>query len=184
MAKRCREAADVCYGVGLLNENQQNWLEFGQHFFLADYYHKAISEARKYVSNSTPLVAFSWPIYLPLWIIFGLSNDVIFDTHIYTPGASYLWQILDYYDLNLLMIRLYEWCTGRQVLLGEFALSNFQASHQDTRQWQLYADSIFAKMKKYVGAGALLWNFDCQYDSWSMSAISDKIGVRWHLNQL
>lgn len=70
---------------------------------------------------------------------------------------------------------------GQDVLVGEFALSNFNRDQKDLKSWQGYADGVYEKMRGVVGAGALLWNFDCQYDSWSMSAIADKIGVKWHL---
>jgi len=46
-----------------------------------------------------------------------------------------------------------------------------------TSDWQKYADSVFPKMAEKANAGALLWNFDCQYGAWSMSKLESDAGI-------
>ena len=47
--------------------------------------------------------------------------------------------------------------------------------------WQQYADQIFPKLQAAVQGGALIWNFDCQYASWSMKGLAEVMHVQWNL---
>ena len=47
--------------------------------------------------------------------------------------------------------------------------------------WQQYADQIFPKLEAAVQAGALIWNLDCQYASWSMKGLAEVMHVQWNL---
>jgi hypothetical protein len=35
-------------------------------------------------------------------------------------------------------------------------------------------------MRKRVKTAALLWNYDCMYDNWSMTALANKVGIKWN----
>ena len=47
--------------------------------------------------------------------------------------------------------------------------------------WQQYADKIFPKLQTEVQSGALIWNWDCQYASWSMKGLAEVMHVQWNL---
>ena len=47
--------------------------------------------------------------------------------------------------------------------------------------WQQYVDSVFPKFQQSVEGGALIWNFDCQYASWSMKGLAEVMHVQWNL---
>ena len=47
--------------------------------------------------------------------------------------------------------------------------------------WQQYADAIFPRLESSAQAGALLWNMNCQYASWSMKGLAEVMHVQWNL---
>ena len=57
----------------------------------------------------------------------------------------------------------------------------FSRDSTETDVWQEYADRIFPKLQTEVQSGALIWNWDCQFASWSMKGLHDVIGVQWNL---
>ena len=57
----------------------------------------------------------------------------------------------------------------------------FSRGEDETEAWQEYVDRIFPKFETMVEAGALIWNFDCQYASWSMKGLQENMQVQWDL---
>ena len=51
----------------------------------------------------------------------------------------------------------------------------------ETWAWQQYADAIFPRLESSAQAGALLWNMNCQYASWSMKGLAEVMHVQWNL---
>ena len=67
-------------------------------------------------------------------------------------------------------------------LCGMFTTLLFiSRAEEDTDVWQGYADRIFPKFEEKVQGGALIWNLDCRYASWSMKGLEEKMGVHWNL---
>jgi len=67
------------------------------------------------------------------------------------------------------------------VIVGEFAFSNLDQGEDQTWAWQQYADRVFPKFQEKIKGGALIWNFDCQYSSWSMIGLAERMHVNWNL---
>jgi hypothetical protein len=67
------------------------------------------------------------------------------------------------------------------MIIGEFALSDLTLDNSQKSEWQSYADQIFPKIEEKCHGAALLWNFDCQYTSWSMKGLDEEVGVKWNL---
>jgi hypothetical protein len=108
MAEKCKEYSEVCYGVGVLNEPQPSEPHPTQdelHAFLDDYFEKAIVKAREYLAPEVPVVLFSWVYDFYRWPDNRFPEDqfgkVQWDTHIYTPGASSVDEVLQNYNSNL-----------------------------------------------------------------------------------
>ena len=90
-------------------------------------------------------------------------------------------QALGYYDWDLSQIQEFQWKQGTDVIVGEFACSNLNVAEDQTAVWQQYADRVFEKFQEKVTGGALIWNFDCQWASWSMKGMAEKMHVHWNL---
>ena len=90
-------------------------------------------------------------------------------------------QALSSYDGDLNGIQEFQGKQAADVIVGEFALSNLNQGEDQQWQWQDYADRIFPKIQEKASGGALLWNWDCQYASWSMRGLDEVMHVKWHL---
>ena len=66
-------------------------------------------------------------------------------------------------------------------LSQKLKVSFFSRGEDETEAWQEYVDRIFPKFETMVEAGALIWNFDCQYASWSMKGLQENMQVQWDL---
>jgi hypothetical protein len=188
MAEKCKQYADTCYGVGVLNEPQPSLygpIPEKLHVFLEDYYEKAIFKAREHLDESVPVVLYSWIYDFLRWKTNRFPYDkygkVQWDTHIYTPGSSNVDLLLELYEVDLLFVEEFEKLQNTEVMIGEFALSDLNLDKSNIAEWQRYADEVFPKIQAKCSGAALLWNFDCQYSGWSMKGIAEDIGVKWNL---
>jgi len=165
-------------------------MDLHQHAFLDQYYDRAIKVARKHLDADVPVVLFSWQVFFPLWRRKRFPKEeygrVAWDTHIYTGGHKTTDDALHAYDLALLLTRIFEWYQDNDVIVAEFALSNLRLgadmAHHD--EWQKYADGVFKRIKRGCSGGALLWNYDCQWPSWSMKDANTTMGIAWNLQNL
>ena len=58
---------------------------------------------------------------------------------------------------------------------------NLRRDESETEIWQEYADQIFPIFMSKIQTGALIWNFDCQFPSWSMKGLQEVMKVQWNL---
>ena len=132
-----------------------------------------------------PVVLFSWTYDFWRWSDNRYPHDqygkVVWDTHIYTGGAASVEQVLGYYDGDLGKSAEFQQKQSADVMVGEFAFSNLNQGEDQQWAWQQYADQVFPKFETRVAGGALIWNFDCQYASWSMRGLDEVMHVNWNL---
>jgi len=188
MAAKCRQFESSCYGIGVLNEPQPSGPSNdndGLHAFLDTYFDEAIRRARETLSWDTPVVLFSWTYDFWRWpdnrFPYNSYGNTVWDTHIYTGGSDDVNQVLGFYDSDLSKIRDFQNKQSAPVMVGEFALSNLNRGEGETWAWQQYADAIFPRLESSAQAGALLWNMNCQYASWSMKGLAEVMHVQWNL---
>jgi len=190
MAEKCRQFESSCWGIGVLNEPQPGGGGYAPsdddlHWFLEDYYAQAINKAREYISWDMPVVLFSWTYDFWRWgdnrYPYEQYGKIMWDTHMYTPNANDVDSALSKYDYDLGKIQEFQWKQGTDVIVGEFAFSNLQQDEDQTWAWQQYVDRVFPKFQQQITGGALIWNFDCQYASWSMKGMEEKMHVQWNL---
>ena len=191
MAEKCSQYPDVCWGVGVLNEPQPSGNGAAPnddqlHEFLDQFYDEAIRRVRESLSWDMPVVLFSWTYDFNRWPDQRYSYDqygsIVWDTHTYTPGSDNLDTVLSFYDWDLLQISNFQNRQAAPVLIGEFAFSNLNRGDQEREIWQEYVDRVFPKFQQKVQGGALIWNFDCQYASWSMEGLAETMHVQWNLH--
>merc|ERR1711872_1372 len=190
MAEKCQQYGSTCWGIGVLNEPQPSGgghppTDDDLHNFLSSYYHEAITKARTILSKDTPVVLFSWTYDFWRWPDHSYPYDqygkILWDTHMYTGGSSSVDEVLGKYDGDLGQIQSFQNRQGTDVIVGEFAFSNLNQAEDQTWAWQQYADRVFPKFQEKIKGGALIWNFDCQYSSWSMIGLAERMHVNWNL---
>jgi len=190
MAEKCKQFESVCWGIGVLNEPQPSGggaepTDDSLHWFLEDYYAQAINKARETLPLDMPVVLFSWTYDFWRWgdnsYPYEQYGKVLWDTHLYTGGSDSVDQVLGYYDGDLAKIQEFQSKQGTDVIVGEFAFSNLNQGEDQQSAWQQYADAVFPKFQERISGGALIWNFDCQYSSWSMRGMDEIMHVQWNL---
>merc|ERR1719187_382297 len=176
IVEKCQQYPNVCWGIGVLNEPQPSGNGASPnddelHQFLDRYYDEAIMRVRDTMAWDFPVVLFSWTYDFGRWsdnrYPYNQYGSIVWDTHTYTGGSSNLDEVLGFYDWDLGQIQDFQNRQSAPMIIGEFAFSNLNRGESETDVWQQYADRIFPKFMEKVQAGALIWNFDCQYASWS-----------------
>jgi len=190
MSEKCKQYESTCWGIGVLNEPQPSGggaepTDDSLHWFLEDYYAQAINKARENLSWDTPVVLFSWTYDFWRWgdnrYPYNQYGKIMWDTHMYTGGSSSVDEVLSYYNGDLGKIQDFQYKQSTDVIVGEFAFSNLNQGEDQTWAWQQYVDAVFPKFQEKVTGGALIWNFDCQYSSWSMKGMEERMHVKWNL---
>jgi len=190
MAEKCKQYESTCWGIGVLNEPQPGGGGYQPndedlHGFLDSYFDQAIKKARTILSKDMPVVLFSWTYDFWRWgdrrYPYDQYGNILWDTHMYTGGASSVDQVLSYYDGDLQKIQDFQWRQGQDVIVGEFAFSNLNQGEDQQWAWQQYADQVFPKFQQKINGGALIWNWDCQWASWSMKKLAEVMHVNWNL---
>jgi len=190
IVEKCQQYPNVCWGIGVLNEPQPSGNGASPnddelHQFLDRYYDEAIMRVRETMPWDFPVVLFSWTYDFWRWVDnrypYSQYGSIVWDTHTYTGGSSNLDEVLGFYDWDLSQIQDFQNRQGAPMIIGEFAFSNLNRGESETDVWQQYADRIFPKFMQKVQAGALIWNLDCQYASWSMKGLQEVMHVQWNL---
>jgi len=189
MSEKCNQHESVCWGVGVLNEPQPSKPSPSLdelHLFLQDYYSQAIHKAREHLSVDIPVVLYSWTYNYWRWpdnaFPYEQYGKIVWDTHIYTLSTSSVDVLLRYMDWDLNYIEDFQRKQATDVIVGEFALSNLNLGEDQEEVWQDYADRVFPKIQEKASGGALLWNWDCQFASWSMRGLAEVMHVQWHIS--
>jgi len=190
MAEKCQQFQDVCWGIGVLNEPQPSGngsspTNSELHEFLDLYYEEAIIRVRETMPWDFPVVLYSWIYDFWRWrdnrYPYNEYGSIVWDTHTYTPGSSDLDVVLGFYEIELLPTIGFQNRQGAPLIIGEFAFSNLKRDESETEIWQEYADQIFPIFMSKIQTGALIWNFDCQFPSWSMKGLQEVMKVQWNL---
>eukprot|EP00931_Biecheleriopsis_adriatica_P072749 TRINITY_DN47162_c0_g1_i1.p1 TRINITY_DN47162_c0_g1~~TRINITY_DN47162_c0_g1_i1.p1 ORF type:complete len:525 (-),score=80.96 TRINITY_DN47162_c0_g1_i1:152-1531(-) len=150
------------YGIQVINEPRDKI----SHDALSRYYSLAISEARKHLDSSVPVVLFSWTYDFANWSDSDFPSEscgnIVWDTHIYHHGSGSLQEVKRNFWNDIQHVRKFA-ARGHSVVVGEWTVAGvdkLSESNNASESEIHHFAAWFVRHIEGVAQGSICWNFD------------------------